>query len=351
MHCPLAPSIKRCARLLPGASDALPLQPKQRPYGSARRAMVITKASNEDGSDNSQRGSPPPRSKGPWEWLQQLVTFVRIQQPAKLVLNLLLGFFLVRLLPITGRPSSEGHALTVQVWWSAFTRAHTLSSCTTQVPFSEFVVRAKRNQVRAVSIDGNQLTYWLRSTNAVARELPPGADKMRLSFQTVRPLDFPTPYDTLVKNHVQFTAVDKRNNRFLNIMVRELLDVLDSAMRVSACVPQYNTHSSAAHNTRKQQVYCFYVGLLITALNRLPLKLPQRGAGRRHNNSGVPQQAIKFDDVAGVDEAKEELAEVVVRLVFACKCCHADVWSQDECCTCLPLHLHSVAHPYTCTHE
>lgn len=88
------------------------------------------------------------------------------------------------------------------------------------MPFSEFVVRAKRNQVRAVSIDGNQLTYWLRSNNAIAKELPPGADRMRLSFQTVRPLDFPTPYDTLVKNNVQFTAVDKRNNRFLNIMVR-----------------------------------------------------------------------------------------------------------------------------------
>lgn len=183
--------------------------------------MVITKASNEDGSDNSQRSSPPPRSKGPWEWLQQLVTFVRIQQPAKLALNLLLGFFLVRLLPITGRPSSEGHAVTVQVPQCDGACYCVATRQPSQVPFSEFVVRAKRNQVRAVSIDGNQLTYWLRSTNAIARELPPGADKMRLSFQTVRPLDFPTPYETLVKNNVQFTAVDKRNNRFLNIMVRD----------------------------------------------------------------------------------------------------------------------------------
>lgn len=146
--------------------------------------------------------------------------FVRIQQPAKLVLNLLLGFFLVRLLPITGRPSSEGHAVTVQVCYNAVTSSHGNAPPYQQVPFSEFVVRAKRNQVRSVSIDGNQLTYWLRSNNAVARDLPAGADKMRISFQTVRPLDFPTPYETLVKNNVQFTAVDKRNNRFLNIMVR-----------------------------------------------------------------------------------------------------------------------------------
>jgi hypothetical protein len=66
------------------------------------------------------------------------------------------------------------------------------------------------------------------------------------------------------------------------------------------------------------QGYLFYFGLLLSALNRLPLKLPQRGAGRRHIGSGAqPQQVVKFDDVAGVDEAKEELAEVVVRALCA----------------------------------
>jgi hypothetical protein len=60
------------------------------------------------------------------------------------------------------------------------------------------------------------------------------------------------------------------------------------------------------------QVYVLYVGLLLGALNRLPIKLPRRGAGRRHN-SGVPAQSVTFDDVAGVDEAKEELSEIVVR--------------------------------------
>lgn len=113
--CLFGPSAMRGALLLPGACDALVLQPKARSCGHTRRMHVVVKASNEDGNDNSQRGSPPPRSKGPWEWLQQLVTFVRIQQPAKLVLNLLLGFFLVRLLPLSGRPSTEGHAVTVQV--------------------------------------------------------------------------------------------------------------------------------------------------------------------------------------------------------------------------------------------
>lgn len=60
------------------------------------------------------------------------------------------------------------------------------------------------------------------------------------------------------------------------------------------------------------QVYVMYIGLLLSALNKLPLKLPQNSAGRRHNQKSSTSESITFDDVAGVDEAKEELAEVVV---------------------------------------
>lgn len=58
-----------------------------------------------------------------------------------------------------------------------------------------------------------------------------------------------------------------------------------------------------------------YIGLLLGALNRLPIKLPRKGAGRRHGGSvsSLPQHTVTFDDVAGVDEAKEELSEIVVR--------------------------------------
>ena len=61
-----------------------------------------------------------------------------------------------------------------------------------------------------------------------------------------------------------------------------------------------------------RQVYGLYLGLLLGALNKLPLKLPRRGAGRRHAGSAAAQATITFDDVAGVDEAKEELSEIVV---------------------------------------
>ncbi len=55
-----------------------------------------------------------------------------------------------------------------------------------------------------------------------------------------------------------------------------------------------------------------YIGLLLSALNKLPLKLPGNSAGRRHVQKSSTSEPVTFDDVAGVDEAKEELAEVVV---------------------------------------
>ena len=65
-------------------------------------------------------------------------------------------------------------------------------------------------------------------------------------------------------------------------------------------------------------MYGLYIGLLLGALNRLPIKLPRKGAGRRHSGNGTgssTQHIVTFDDVAGVDEAKEELSEIVVCLL------------------------------------
>jgi len=59
-------------------------------------------------------------------------------------------------------------------------------------------------------------------------------------------------------------------------------------------------------------MYAMYFVMTLSLLVRLPLRLPQRGAGRRHG-AAAPAAAVTFDDVAGVDEAKMELAEVVVR--------------------------------------
>jgi hypothetical protein len=94
-------------------------------------------------------------------------------------------------------------------------------------------------------------------------------------------------------NGVSFAAVDKRGNWLLSVMV-----------------------------------YGLYAVLLLTALNRLPIKLPAKGTGRKHRGGGGARggpggdggarkgaggSTVLFADVAGVDEAKEELQEIVVR--------------------------------------
>lgn len=61
-----------------------------------------------------------------------------------------------------------------------------------------------------------------------------------------------------------------------------------------------------------------YGFLLLSAFNRLPLRLPTRHlAGRKHKPGDSSTSSVTFADVAGVDEAKEELQEIVV----GCVCC------------------------------
>lgn len=75
------------------------------------------------------------------------------------------------------------------------------------------------------------------------------------------------------------------------------------------------------------QVYSLYAVLFLSALNRLPIKLPAKGTGRKHRGGGGTRSGgiggegarrgsgsntVLFADVAGVDEAKEELQEIVV---------------------------------------
>ncbi len=69
------------------------------------------------------------------------------------------------------------------------------------------------------------------------------------------------------------------------------------------------------------QAYGLCVLVLLSALVRLPLK-QVKGPGRKHTKQGENRErpAITFADVAGVDEAKEELAEIVVSTPSMCVC-------------------------------
>jgi ATP-dependent Zn protease len=52
----------------------------------------------------------------------------------------------------------------------------------------------------------------------------------------------------------------------------------------------------------------------VTALRSFSIKLPTRASGWRQRPTDLQSDtAVSFADVAGVDEAKEELQEIVVR--------------------------------------
>ena len=59
------------------------------------------------------------------------------------------------------------------------------------------------------------------------KALPKGTDGVNAQyvFRTVRPADYSTPYDTMLKHGVQFTAVERQQNMFITVTV-SLLDIL-----------------------------------------------------------------------------------------------------------------------------
>ncbi len=45
-------------------------------------------------------------------------------------------------------------------------------------------------------------------------------DQSQITFQAVRPADYPAPYDTMLANNIQFSALDRKAGRLSSIMVR-----------------------------------------------------------------------------------------------------------------------------------
>ncbi|KAL4429196.1 hypothetical protein ABPG77_010175 [Micractinium sp. CCAP 211/92] len=232
--------------------------------------------SGSSGSGSSSSGGDPPpdrrsqnqRSKSGRKpsssssWLSRLFSSVKLQQPLRIALNIAMVMFLMRFWPVPGGRSPLGQVEPVTV----------------QVAFSEFVKQVQKNEVQRVVIDSasNSFTFTLRPSSPLYKMLPESLDRNHMTFTTIRPADYPTPYEAMLKHNIQFSALDKKAGRLSTLM----------------------TYAATAL-------------VVIAVLNRLPIKLlPQRGAGRRHASTQV-QDPITFDDVAGVDEAKEELKEIV----------------------------------------
>ncbi|CAK9212408.1 unnamed protein product, partial [Sphagnum troendelagicum] len=169
------------------------------------------------------------------------------------------------------------------------------------VPFSEFLNRINRNDVENVEVDGVHFTFSLRlkarqaelskdakvtDVLALAQFTRSSTPAKRICYTTTRPSDMSTPYQKMIENGVDFGAPDKRSMKLINSLSITLL----------------------------------YLALFAGLLGRFPLKLPQRSTGRLRGRKGLLSGGgkdrdgggpVMFADVAGVDEAKEELEEIV----------------------------------------
>lgn len=120
---------------------------------------------------------------------------------------------------------------------------------------------------------------------AAAAEDAEAVPAKRVVYTTTRPGDIKTPYEKMLENQVEFGSPDKRSGGFFNSMLITL----------------------------------FYIGLLVGFLRRFPISFSQTTGqlrSRKASGSGGTKpsehaDAITFADVAGVDEAKEELEEIV----------------------------------------
>nr|XP_027110657.1 ATP-dependent zinc metalloprotease FTSH 9, chloroplastic isoform X1 [Coffea arabica] len=229
------------------------------------------------------------QGKGNWCWSKgnnkwQWQPIIQAQEIGVLLLQLGIVLFVMKLLrPGIPLPGSEPRPPTSFV----------------SVPYSEFLSKINSNQVRKVEVDGvhimfklkgaelgvagSEMNTKLQESESLLRSMSP---TKRVVYTTTRPNDIKTPYEKMLENDVEFGSPDKRSGGFMN-----------SAL-----------------------IALFYIAVLAGLLHRFPVSFSQHTAGQLRNRksggsggSKVSEQGetITFADVAGVDEAKEELEEIV----------------------------------------
>ncbi|XP_010541444.1 PREDICTED: ATP-dependent zinc metalloprotease FTSH 7, chloroplastic-like [Tarenaya hassleriana] len=254
-----------------------------------------TSSSDGEGDQNSPANSGSSSSKRKREkqekaelwwskgkkWQRQPI--LKAQEIGVLLLQLGIVVFVTRLLrPGIPLPGSEPRSQTTFV----------------SVPYSDFLSRINSNQVQKVKVDGVHILFKLKDEGdwqeSEPSRLPESSESLlrsvaptkRIVYSTMRPSDIKTPYEKMLENNVEFGSPDKRSGGFFNSGL----------------------------------IVLFYIAVLAGLLHRFPVSFSQTTTGQlRTRKSGGPVggkvsgqgETITFSDVAGVDEAKEELEEIV----------------------------------------
>lgn len=259
--------------------------------GSERETTTTTTASAtaaNDGREGGQHenggesgGAAPERRDGPPTGFAFWVTHVL--QPLELLKLVGKGFLFYAAFSVTA---------------FALSAKTTMKSHPIPARYDTFLESARKDDVRALRVDGNQLTWATRSRRIVSAT-PASAGtpfeaprEVEVVYHTSRPQDAPIPYETLFKNRVDLSAPDPRNApNFFPWIVLVVFILLINIFRGQG---QSNFGGSGMRGMG----------------NPGGISMPGVQRGGRARDAIAPPPTT-FADVAGVDEAKEELQEIV----------------------------------------
>ena len=159
---------------------------------------------------------------------------------------------------------------------------------TVRLPFSDFLDSIKRDEVKYLAVEGNsKLRVRLSDQSKIYKSLGTSAslDKSTIWFETVKPRDYRLPYESLLAKGTRFAVVEKNT-------LAEVGNFLAMALVGFLVISWILTYQNSAYQGGSRPASI--LGL--------------RGKGRKELKD---VSSVTFDDVAGVDEAKEELQEIV----------------------------------------
>ena len=169
--------------------------------------LSSSSSSTEQPQPKRSKSSPPRRSNE--SWLSKLASQLKPGTSVRFILNILAFMLFLRIFPMPGvsnSPLSQPDGVVLRI------------------SFSEFVKSVRRNEIARVVVDGNHLSYALQPT---AQMFSKGAlkdvafDQRKITFETTRPTDWPTPYEAMLANGVQISAIEKKGGLFGTLLVRK----------------------------------------------------------------------------------------------------------------------------------